>query len=206
MQKISLALNIILLLAVGYLFGQHFKEKTDDRTKGSVEVTSEPESVASSRRMAFVNVDSLDTKYQYIIDFYEDLEKAKKRGQTRLENEYRDAESKSAQLQKDAVYMTTEQRKSAEAQLQQLALDLQKSEQSLTSDIQKMQINANKAYQEKLVSYLDEYSEGKEYDCILGVSSIGSVLWSKDALDITNEVLDKLNSDYQASLKVEEEK
>ncbi len=208
MQKISLALNIILLLAVGYLFGQHLKGEGNESNEEIIESPKSEAGIISgdAQRIAFVNVDSLDLNYQYIVDSYEDLEKEQKRSRKRLDQKLRDAESRYAELQKESVYMTQKQLQAAEVELQELTVNMQKLEQELTVKIQNMQNKANKTYKEKLVSFLDEYSEGKDYDCVLGVSSIGSVLWSKDAFDITNEVLDKLNSDYQASLQAEEEK
>ncbi len=46
-------------------------------------------------------------------------------------------------------------------------------------------------------SYIKEYGEKHGYDLILGVTMDGSVLYGKDAIDVTDEVLKGLNENYK---------
>ena len=204
MQKISLVLNVLLILAVGYLFGQHLKDKKNS-SEDFKEVTTVSETDGRTQRIAFVNIDSLDLKYQFVEDGYEALGIEQKKSRSRLDQKMKEAETRYMQLQKDAVYMTQEQLKGAEAELQGLTIKMQNLEQELTEKIQTMRNEVNKEYQENLKAYLDEYVKGKDIDCVLGVSSIGSVLWAENAFDITDVALEKMNADYQASLAEEEE-
>ncbi|MEM7161500.1 MAG: OmpH family outer membrane protein [Bacteroidota bacterium] len=204
MQKVSLALNLILLLAVGYLFGQHFKEDNSDKTHNE-ELDKSETNNNSQGRIAFVNVDSLNLNYLYIQDSYDDLEKESRRSQKRLEQKLTEAQNRSVELQKQAVYMTQEQLKNAELEMQELSIKMQNLELEMTNDLQNRQIETNRVYTERLKTYLDEYNADQKYDCILAITQVGAVLWSKESDDITNEVLDHLNSEYAASLIEEEE-
>src|SRR5206468_2814543 len=73
MKNISVVLNIVLLIAVGFLYYLHFKQKTE------AEPESKPVTVhlaGSSGAIAYVNTDTLLDQY----DFYKDQK-------TKLESE-----------------------------------------------------------------------------------------------------------------------
>jgi outer membrane protein len=50
----------------------------------------------------------------------------------------------------------------------------------------------------KLSSYLKEYNKGKNYTFILGYQKGGGILFANDSLDITREVLDGLNKEFES--------
>lgn len=201
MQKLSIILNIVLLAAVGFLFYHVFNNSEPEE----VLETDIEESTSNDfeGRIAFVNIDTLDMKYQYIIDEYERLEKESKRNQRKLENRLMSAEAEYQQLQKEAPYMTMAQAEEAQKRLETLAAEIQNLERRMANDLRDLQSNANETYRKNLMSFLEEYNEDKNYDYILGLSSIGSILWAKDTFDITTPVLDHLNTEYAESLEAE---
>ncbi len=62
---------------------------------------------------------------------------------------------------------------------------LQQEDQKITDAVLK-QVN----------SFIEQYGQEKGYDMILGTTNSGSLLYAKDKLDITEEVLDALNNYY----------
>ena len=202
MQRLSIILNIILLAAVAYLFYHVFSTPSTDQSAEPVVYKTSGSDFEG--RIAFVNIDTLDMKYQYIIDEYERLEKESKRNQRKLENRLMSAEAEYQQLQKEAPYMTMAQTEEAQKRLETLTAEIQNLERRMANDLRDLQANANETYRKNLMSFLEEYNENKNYDYILGLSSIGSILWAKDTFDITEPVLNHLNSEYTKSLEAEE--
>ncbi|NQY09760.1 MAG: OmpH family outer membrane protein [Flavobacteriales bacterium] len=46
-------------------------------------------------------------------------------------------------------------------------------------------------------SFVEDYGDRNNYDVILGTSAAGSLMYGKEGIDITNEILDELNMNYQ---------
>lgn len=201
MQKLSLVLNFILLAAVAFLFVKEYGKK-DSQEMSETESQSENTSNYEGR-IAFVNIDSLDMNYQYIIDEYDRLEKESIRNQRKLENRLMSAEGEYQQLQKEAPYMTMVQAEEAQKRLESLAAEIQNLERRMANDLRDSQANANATYRKNLMAFLEQYNEDKNYDYILGLSSIGSILWAKDTFDITEPVLDHLNTEYAKLIEAE---
>lgn len=202
MQRTLLVLNVILLAAVGYLYFQVFGKPVPYKIVDTR--LSHDQSKDYEGRIAFVNIDTLDLKYQYIIDEYERLEKEQKRNQRKLENKLMSAETEYQQLQKDAPYMTQEQAGAAQNRLETLSIQIQDMEQRMAGDLRDLQTNANETYRNNLMSYLEDYNKERNFDYILGFSAIGSILWAKDTFDITKPVLDHLNTEYSKMLEESE--
>ena len=51
----------------------------------------------------------------------------------------------------------------------------------------------------KIHDYLKKYNAGDKYDMVIGYSKGGGVLYAKEDLDITQDVLKGLNEEYKKS-------
>lgn len=202
MQKISLTLNIILLLAVGFLMAQHFKTNETN-------LSEEPDAISlnegRSGKIAFINIDSLDAKYQFILDSVKEIKKEEKRSSRELELNIKAAEAKSLKYQQEAAYMTQAKYEAAQLDMESEARKIQELEASLTDKMRAKRLKAEKTYQDNLYSYLEEFNRDEKYDFILAMSGISSILWAKDTLDITQPILEHLNGEYLDSLVSKED-
>ena len=198
----SLVLNVILLLAVGFLMAQHFKSNDDINLEEPI-VNSVKE--GNSGKIAFVNIDSLDSKYQFILDSVKEIQKEEKRSSKKLESTIKQAEAKSLEYQEKAAYMTQAQYEAAQKDMESEARKVQELETTLTNKMVAKRREAEKTYQDNLYSYLEEFNEKEQYDYILGMSGISSILWAKDTFDITQPILEHLNGEYLESLVSQED-
>ena len=212
-KNISLALNVVLLIAVIILYYLHFSSGTtaaanatdgpDSAAVTAAPVILSPKDIKASR-IVYVNLDVLNEKYEYI----KDVNSTAKAEQSALERQY---QTKGQKLQED--YMAFEQKAQAgplsenQINAEQEAFQKRKEEldqlelksQQLMEKIQERSDEMNTSIKE----YLKEYNKNTNYQFVMAYSAgpLSPVLIASDSLDITQEILDGLNAQYKASKK-----
>ena len=92
MNKILIAVNALLVIAVGYLFtqigGSSSSQATPEETKGEVKkpVIVENKNVPITGKIAFINIDQINEKSLFVMDMVKKLEKTKNSIEASLEN------------------------------------------------------------------------------------------------------------------------
>lgn len=149
-------------------------------------------------KIAFVDIDSLLNNYEFSITINKEMlrkeenmrmtlsEKAKA-----LQADYDDFQRK---LQNN-VYATRERAEEEQARILKKKESLEKTEQRLISELSAESQKNNVTLHDSINSFLKVYNAEKNYDLIL--SRVGdNLLFANEALDITQEVIDGLNSRY----------
>lgn len=209
-KNISIAFNIILVIAVGVLYYLHFTQCNSncaavdgatDSTIASKPVILQPKDIKASKSV-YVNLDVLNEKYEFI----QDLSASAQAEQRALESKY---QSKGQKLQEDynAFQVKAQQGLLSENQIsaEQEAFERRKSEldqlemqsQNLMEKIQQRNEEAN----QNLRDYIKEYNKSSNYNYVFAYSNspLSQVLLADDSLDITEEILDGLNNQYRNS-------
>ena len=210
MKQVSLIINIVLVAAVSVLFYMNISLKKNVEAMagmGNSSVLQTPATLSANNidlkdsKIAYLNIDSLDYKYQYIIDNSKEYSNK----QMALENQIN---SMAAKFQAD--YQDFQQAAQAgvrgeaelnkqKSQLEQQQYDVaakQKQLENLGEEIGKKRGDMLK----KVSDYIAKYNNGK-YDYILAytTANISSVLYAKPGLDLTKEIVDGLNTEYKAN-------
>ncbi|HMQ46578.1 MAG TPA: OmpH family outer membrane protein [Saprospiraceae bacterium] len=188
--NISLALNALLILAVGYLFIQSGKGK-----KAATDETPVNETAVETPKVVYINADTLLEKYDYFKRQKEALQAREVEatqslgGRSRaLENEFLAVQKKVQQgLLAPNQIMEEEQRLSKKQQ--QLLAEQENVTQELMLETQRI----NAELQDSLIVVLDKIKLENGYEYILQYGQGSSVLSAKDDLDITESVLTELN-------------
>lgn len=190
----SLALIGVIALFIMQLSdkkGVDTKEKSADNTTAAVDTKG---------RIAYVNIDTLEAKYEFLKKKKVEVEKRKKgmtdeleRSQQKFQQDYM-AMARKAQ----AGTLTQAEGESAEKRLQQMKQSLEAREASLTEQLLKEQDEFNKELQKRLDDFLEDYNKDKNFDYILSYSkALGLIMLANDQLDITNDVVDGMNKLYE---------
>ena len=195
-KHFSLALQIVLLLAVGYLYYLHFSQKP---LTSSAEPAAKASNASAYRgvRIAFVNADTLDAKYEWLKEQKKALEQRVQSAERSLsskkdalmrdleafQKKYESGTVPPAVLEKEYAALAERQQKLAQEELrlsQQLAEEREKALSALTANVE---------------AQLRSLQAQIGYDFILSYSrGGGQVLYANDSLDITNRVLELLNA------------
>ena len=208
MKNLSLALNIVLLLAVGFLYYKQFSGSKNEAAAVSGQDSLQPVVAAAAIPLAelpknipivFVDADSIFGKYEF-------AKKAKAAGEAKVA-EYRKAyQSKVASFQKDyndyvqkagAGGYTKEQGTEIEAGLQKRKDEIMIMEQNQDKVMGELD-NSNTEIQKKIYDYVTRFNKEHGYYCVLAYTKAGGgVLGVSDSLDVTAQVVSGLNAEYK---------
>lgn len=211
-KRISLILNIVLLIAVAVLYYLHFSacnntctttESTVDSTTTAVPVVAPPKEIKASK-IVYINSDVLNEKYEFV----KDLVASAKVKQQRLESVYQkkgqEFQQKYAELEQKANQglLSENQTKTAQEELEKGKAELDNMEaqlQQLQDEFQK----SNDEVRKTVIDYIKEYNKTGQYNYILTYTEGpgGIVLLANDSLDITDDIIDGLNAQYRAKKK-----
>lgn len=175
MKKGFFAVNAILIAAVGYLFYQQTEMK-EECVYVDVNVLMADYNGMKEAREAFeeksktwqANVDSLIVDFQNEIKTYE-KERSK---MTKKENE----------LQQELLRNKQQQLGNYQQAIQKQS---EEEDNRLTGDVVN-EVNA----------YITEYGKTHNYKIILGANSSGNILYAQEGVNITEDVLNGLNTEY----------
>lgn len=189
MNKISIGLNIILTLAVAVLYYLHFTSGPGSKAHMALPVHME------GKPVLYLNTDSLLVNYTLFQESKAKLEAE----QTRLEN---DMQRQAMNLEKEMMDFQQQYGGMTQSQVDKKREELGRKEQNLmalrdrmASQLLDQEQAINKQIYDSIYNYLLRFTEGKEVQYILGYSPGGSVLYAKEDLDITEQVIQGLNAD-----------
>lgn len=200
-KKLSIGLNVVLLLAVGHLYYLTLRsgtEAADEKAEGAEEkgggfTHKVPE---GSLKIGFVKGDSILNNYQFLEAKYEELNNEQVRLEQELRQKVERYKKKAKKFQEEQTYMTQQEMQKKRKELMSFQQQIQKDRQRLTGDLRKMEKKMQKRLFENLNDYLKDYNKNKKFDYILNYQPGGQVLFCNDSLNITQEVLNGLNAAY----------
>lgn len=169
--------------------------------------TKDTPAVASEMKIAFVEVDSIMTQYNYSKEYQEILQKKAQNIQNTLASKQQQLEAAAAKLQQDyqANALTQDQAQARQAAIQKQSNDLQALNQRLSNEFQTETEKFNVALRDSIQNYLKVYNKDKKYSLIL--SKVGdNILYADGAYDITKEIVAGLNKTYKPAKKAAEPK
>lgn len=203
-KVLSIILNFALLIAVSVLFYLHFKPKVEPVAKDSdgVEDThsplSKPVTNLKASNIVYVNSDSLWERYEFVKTVKSELERERKVSETQFETKIQALEKEYAEFKDKAQFMTQEQGMQRQQELMLKEQKLAEFRDNANERLLKNEQDKNDQLQKSILDYMKKNYDNSNYTYILGYSRGGGILYAKDSLDITNEVINGLNREYKA--------
>jgi len=197
MKKISIALYVIMFLAIAGLYILHFSGR---KTKAPLvaQVTG-----LSDKGIAYVNIDSIIFKFDMFFDRRNDLMTKQKSAEAEL-NSKGSIYEKGAKDYQDKVNKGLITRATA-AQMEQALMQQQQELVSLRDKLQSNLVEEEQVMNRQILEYITKFLQENKtdynYQYILGKSFGSVVLYSDTSSDITQKVLDALNTKYKAEKK-----
>jgi outer membrane protein len=217
MNRIVIAVNVLLLAAVAFLFFRVWKlespvaEESPAPAHGEVKPVEEKKTEEPARaptgKIAYVNIDRLNEESLEIVDLIAESRRRKNSIESSVE-------SLSAEYQKkvEEFQMTQKAGIAPESDLRRKAADIERiereaQEKQMQMDRLTMDINdKNLAFQKNVKDYLNRWNAGR-YDFILSLSdAVPSMLLGNPALEVTDEVIRGLNDEYRAGREAKKKK
>jgi len=198
MKNISLALNAILLLAVIHLYYLNFSKKS-----ATEHAIIAPAASSSGVRIAYVNADTLDAKYEWLKKQKEGIEQRARNAESSLKGKQESLMRDAATLQEkfQGGTMTRAEAEKAQADLMAREQRLGEEQQRLSKQLSDDQHKALNDLYANVEGKLKTLSNQIGYDYILSYSRGGQILLANDSLNITRQVLNLLNAKEEGAKK-----
>ncbi len=197
MKNLAILFSTLALVGVLALFGLRLAER---KPESKTAATVNSEQTDTRGRIAHVNIDTLESQYEYLKTKKKDFEERKKgmseeleRSQRQFQQDYVAAERKA-----NAGALSQAELESTSKRLMQMKQSLESREAALTEKLLAEQDEFNKDLQKRLDEFLKEYNKDKHFDYILSHSrAIGFIMLANDQLDITEDVVKGMNELYK---------
>lgn len=200
MKQFSLALNILLLVAVGVLYYFHFSSGKNSITRiaGSSAASQTKDSCKKGHLVAFIEIDSIYDNVAHIRQEQKKLEA----DQEAVAKQY---ESSAIKFEKDkndyiqkAQGMTPQQREQEEAKLVQAQQNIEANRQSQMQGLATKRSRTMEDIQSRLKKFLNEYNSDRRYAYIFATGAgLDYMMYKDSASNITADVIAGLNKAFE---------
>jgi outer membrane protein len=197
-SQVSVVLSIIALIGLSVLYVLFFNSKKETRDSQPVETINLPSVSSSEGAIAFVNSDLVLAKYKLVDKLAKELERERKRKSD-------DITSKQEAYQKDAAYLQEQVQKQSisEQSAQQIYEQLMATQQDLydlqdqyTMELSRKEVEMNMVLLDSIRKFLLRYNRSANFDYVLSYNDNGGILFAKDTFDITPQVIQGINKEY----------
>ena len=162
----------------------------------------------SGMKIAFVEVDSLMTQYDFAKDYSVTLQKRSNNARntlTQKTSELQAAVNNFQQKLQNNGFTSREQAQSVQAGIERRQRDLQELQARLENELASETQKFNEALRDSLNNFLTSYNKDKKFDLILSKAG-DNILYADRRHDITKDVINGLNKRYKPAAKKEEKK
>jgi outer membrane protein len=159
-------------------------------------------------KIAYVEVDSLMTQYEFCKEFSLILQKKSNNARNTLNAKGQQLQSAMVNFQQKLQnngFTSREQAESQQAAIQRQQQSLQELQVRLENELASETQKYNDALRDSLQHFLKDYNKDKAFDLILTKQG-DNILYAAKRFDITNDVINGLNKRYKSTLKSEAKK
>lgn len=197
MKTVQWIINVILIIAVILLSFKLYQgvEKTEGNIENSPAVAVAKDNNTESYVIRYINSDSLYKNYQMVKDRFDELEKQQQQYSLNLESKIQRFQEEVQDFQNNASGMGQFEGQMKQKELLRKEQELAELQQQLSAKLLGMEQEMQRELRAKVIEKLEEFKlEG--VDLILDYSATSSLLVVNDSLDITDEVIEFLNKEY----------
>ena len=154
-------------------------------------------------KIAYVEVDSLMTQYDFAKDYSVTLQKKSNNARNTLNQKGSALQAAMANFQQklnNNGFQSREQAASQQAAIERQQRDLQELQARLEGELAQETAKFNEALRDSLQNFLKAYNQDKKYDLILSKAG-DNILMGNKKFDITQDVINGLNKRYKPSAK-----
>lgn len=191
MNKLQIALNVVLVAAVAALFVIYFTCNKSQTPATAVETNTEVMPIA------YLNIDSLLVNYVFAQDASERLMKKQEDARLKLNSKARTLQSEMADFQRkleNNAFLSRERAEKEQQRLLNKQQELQELEAKLTEEIMLENQKLNMQLADTVTNFLQEFNADGRYHVILSNSAKDNVLMAAEQYDITSQVIEALNA------------
>lgn len=200
MRRMKYILNGFLALAMVLMFAQCTENKTNESSNAAPAAVGGPVNM----KIAYVEIDSLLTKYRFWNDLNEMMIQKEENIRTTLNEKAKELDKEMREFQRKLENNGFASRERAEQENMRIAQkqrDLQQLQEKLTSELQTENQKNNLQLRDSINSFLKIYNKDKGYSLIISNTGFDNLLYADQAFNITSEIVEGLNARYTPAAK-----
>lgn len=193
-------LNGLMALALVLMFTQC----ADNKSNGSTNNAPAAVSGLANMKIAYVEIDSLLTKYRFWNDLNEMMIKKEENIRTTLNEKAKDLDSEMREFQRKLEnngFASRERAEQENLRISQKQRDLQQLQEKLSNELQSENQKNSLQLRDSINSFLKIYNKDKGYSLIISNTGFDNLLYADPAFNITNEIVEGLNARYVPASK-----
>ncbi len=203
MKKINVILQVVIIAALAVLYVLYFTGKPAASHKPGKGKTDTASVNVQPGKLAYINIDTLLTHYEYYQDLRNALLDKQEQKGTELQNQFKQWEKEASSLedQRQKLLIT---RKTYEESSQRLLArrdQLMQAQESASQELMEEEQVMNRKVLYRILDYLKVYNANEGYQYIFSNTFGGNILLAAEDQDITWDVLEGLNQVYLSEKK-----
>lgn len=197
MRNILPVITAVLAVLVGVLFYLHFKNHSQiDKINSKVSINDT--TAAKPLKIAYVDLDSIQEKYDYYREKMNEFEKKKENADRDLNSSFQRIENERVAFVQRGNAITQVEAEAFQRDYARKMQNLEQQKASMERQIQEEGIKTMEELKKKINNFLTDYNKTRNFSYIFSYSSSINMLFYKDTTyNITNEVVAGLNEAYK---------
>ena len=200
MKKMKFILKGFFALTIGLMFTQC----AGNNNAAPASAPAADATGSSNMKIAYVEIDSLLTKYNFWNDLSEQMIKKEENSRTLLNEKGKKLEKEAAEFQRkyeNNGFVSPERAQQEYQRIQKQQQDLAELQQKLANELAAENQKNSLELRDSINSFLKVYNQTKGYDLIISNTAFDNLLYGNPAYNITNEIVEGLNARYNPSVK-----
>ena len=199
MKTMKFILNGFLGMAMALLFVQCTPQNNSTTAQTAAPVATQ---AAGNMKFAYVEIDSLLTKYRFCTDLNEMMIRKEENIRTTLNEKAKKLDAAMREFQRKLEnngFLSEESAKQQQARLVKQQQDLQALQEKLGKELADENLKNNLQLRDSINSFIKIYNQSKGYSFIFSNSGFDNLLFGAQQYNITQEIVDGLNARYTAA-------
>ena len=196
MKRLNYLVNGMAALALTVLFSQCAGKADQQVVSAAAQAPG-----LSGMKIAFVEVDTLLSKYNFCIDLNEAMVKKSENVRLTLNQKAKELDKQKQEFQtkvQNNAYISQERAQQEYNRIAKLEQDLQNLSNKLQAELMSENEKNSLQLRDSINSFLKEYNKTKGYSFIISNTGFDNLLYADGIYNITDEILAGLNARYSA--------
>lgn len=201
MNRMNYLMNGLAAFVFVALFSQCAGKTDKQATTAPVQ---ESTAGLSGMKIAYVEIDTLLTKYNFCIDLNEAMVKKSENVRLQLNqqaNKLAAAKQEWQKMYENNAFLSQDRAESEYNKIVKMEQDLQELSNKLQAGLVEESNKNNLLFRDSINAFLKEYNKSHGYNLIFSNTGLDNLLYADDAYNITDEIVAGLNARYSSPSK-----
>lgn len=150
-------------------------------------------------RIAYINIDSVQSQYKYMKDIEAKLTEEAEAMQANFDTKLKSFERWQAKVQEEFPLMLKSEQQKAQEEMMKKQQELQQMQQTMQMQLQQKEMDFNQRNLAKLQGFCKSYAEENGFDFVITAGMGSPILYANADFDVTEAVIAELNADYDST-------